>query len=63
MSAENQIQCPACGAGVGKDYIEKNLTKFRGHKLCGFCVGRWVKLEVWVNREVSYQEMLKGIKR
>lgn len=54
-------QCESCHIFIGG--IEEpwwELTEYRGHKMCGWCINLWRREEERVGREITFDEFRKG---
>ena len=55
-------ECEACLILCGSGHIEGKPSKYRGHKLCGYCIQTWQKAEITMGRAVEYEEFCRGLK-
>ncbi len=55
-------QCEGCmifTGGVEEPWRE--LTEYRGRKLCGYCIKEWRRREERVGREITWEEFRTGM--
>jgi len=57
-------QCESCGILIGTGHLETRLNKFRGKKICSFCVSLWKSRERKMGRKVLFVELIapRGVK-
>lgn len=53
--------CEACDIRCAS-FCEFQLQEYKGYHLCASCRHRWEKMEKQVGREVSWGEMLYGLR-
>lgn len=56
---EDHPECESCGILTGSGH-EHYLSRYREHSLCGKCMGDWKRMEVLAQREVTFEELVKG---
>jgi len=54
-------ECDACLILCGSGHIEGQSSKYRGHKLCSYCIQTWEKVEMILGRAVEYEEFRHGV--
>jgi len=56
--AKKEEQCEGCLISVGG--LEGDLTDFRLHRLCGWCIENWEHKEDLAGRILSFEEVTSG---
>ena len=54
-------QCEACFIFIGgKEEPWWELTDYRGHKICSWCINSWMRREKLIGREITWEEFTIG---
>lgn len=54
-------ECETCHILCGVGHTEGKPLRFRGHKLCNYCIQAWRKVELILGRSVEFEEFRGGI--
>ncbi|HUV46163.1 MAG TPA: hypothetical protein VMW45_03740 [Dehalococcoidia bacterium] len=54
-------QCEGCYIFIGgKEEPWWELTEYRDHKLCSWCINSWMRREELAGREITFEEFTTG---
>lgn len=56
----NDEQCQGCGIFTGGKEEPWELTDYRGHRICSWCLARWRHRDELAGREISFEEFKEG---
>ncbi len=51
----DHLRCEACGLLIGESHFDGDVTRYREHALCWYCISMWERCERQEGKEIGFR--------